>query len=323
MSRWIRNAGLVLMPALLLSVALLGCSGGDGKKGDKKGDDKKGDGTPAGDMKKVPVGKGTITGTIKLKEGVEPDVKELEAELKTKIDKNKNKAACAEAYKQTAWIVGKDRGVKNVAVWLMPEKEEEFFDVKGLVEKKGFEQVMYLDQPHCHFDPRVSVFFPGYVNPDNPGSADSPKYVKSGQKFYALNPETDPNVQHNTKLTPVTGAGQEVNEVLGHSTKNKLEKAADLIAKGKLKPYDLSRGPIRISCNIHDWMEAWAWALPHPLGTTTDEKGNYKIENVPDSGKVRLFVWHEKAGFINEGGKQGQLINAKDAKQDFTITKTT
>src|SRR5690348_7624435 len=62
MSRWIRNAGLVLMPALLLSMALLGCSG-DKKGGDKKGDEKKGDGeTPAGAMKKVSVGKGTIAG---------------------------------------------------------------------------------------------------------------------------------------------------------------------------------------------------------------------------------------------------------------------
>ena len=38
-----------------------------------------------------------------------------------------------------------------------------------------------------------------------------------------------------------------------------------------------------------------------------------------DSGKVRIFVWHEKAGFVNEGGKNGQVIDVSDAKKNFTI----
>src|SRR5262249_7425934 len=157
----------------------------------------------------------------------------------------------------------------------------QFFDVKELGEnKKGFHPVVVLDQPHCHFEPRVVVLFAGYVDPKAPGDPDVPKYVTKPpvQKFYALNPEI--KLVHNVKMTLPPRGGQEVNEVIGYSTRSKLDKAIDLTTKGRLKPYDLDEGPIRISCNIHDWMEAWAWALPHPLGTTTDEKGNYKIEHV-------------------------------------------
>ncbi|MBI1918608.1 MAG: hypothetical protein HYS12_28275 [Planctomycetes bacterium] len=322
MSRWARTAGLVLMPVLLLSVALLGCSGDKKKGGDgKKEDTKKDDGEPpAGAMTPVKVGANSIAGTVKLKEGVEPDYDALNADLKKRIDKNTNRAACKEAYQQTAWIVDKSsRGVKNVAVWVMPEKETEFFDVKELAEKKqGFEPVVVLDQPHCHFEPRILVLFPGYVNPANPGDASSPNYLKSGQLCYAVNPET--SISHNTKLSIPFGGGQDANKTLTHSTKSQPEKGGfNLTAEGKLKPYDLSKGPIKISCNIHDWMEGAAWSLPHPLGTTTNEQGAFKIQNVPDSGKVRIFVWHEKAKFVNKGGKEGEVIDVKDAKQDFTI----
>ncbi|HKB42367.1 MAG TPA: hypothetical protein VKD72_38430, partial [Gemmataceae bacterium] len=157
MSRWTRTAWLVLLPALLVSVALLGCSGdkkkggGDGKKEDTKKEDSKDGG--GDDMKPVPVGSGTITGTVTLKEGVKLPIDKLNAELKEKIDKNTNKNACKQAYEQTTWLVDKGK-VQNVVVWIMPEKENQFFDAKELaMKKKDFDEVVVLDQPHCHFEP--------------------------------------------------------------------------------------------------------------------------------------------------------------------------
>src|SRR5262249_18576677 len=257
MNRWTRNAGLVLMPALLLSVALLGCSGdkkkpGDGKKGDEttKGG---GDGV-AGGMKPVKGGKNGISGVGKLRKE-DPPCKDLNTELKKKIDaKPEHKAACAKAYEQTLWLVDKDRGVQNVAVWLMPEKEGEFFDVKELAEKKkGFEPVVALDQPHCHFEPRVLVLFPGYIDPAKPGTEDEPNYVRTPQKVYVVNPMT---IQHNTKfLARAQGAGQDMSKVIEHSTKDKPEeKGTDITKETKLHPYDPTKGPIQIACDIHSWM---------------------------------------------------------------------
>jgi len=316
------------MPVLLVSVALLGCSG-DKKGGDRKGggggDSKKGDGEPAaGEMKPVKVGSATLSGTVTLDKGVDlkKRVEALEAGLKEKIDKEpKYKNVCERAYKQTSWLWDKDtRGVQNVVVWIMPEKDEQFFDVKDLAEKKkGFDPVVVLDQPHCQFEPRVLVLFPDYIDPSKPKTEDGDiNYVKSGQKFYAINPTT---TEHNTKLSVPSGGGKDASRVVPkETTKKNPEKGFDLTEAAKLQPYDISKGPIHIACDIHSWMSGSAWALPHPLAAVTDEKGKYEIKNVPDSGKVRFFVWHEQTGFINDGGSQGQVIDLKDLKQDIKIS---
>jgi len=322
MSRWIRNAGLVLMPALLLSVALLGCSGDKKKEGGKKGGEegkKDGDGEPAaGEMKPVKVGKNVIAGVVKLGKE-DPDYDKLEADLKKKIDaKPEYKTACKEAYNQTLWIVDKDtRGVKNVVVWLMPEKDGQFFDVEELAKKiSSKDKEVVLDQPHCHFEPRVLVLFPDYIDPKKPEEDGAVNYVSTGQKFYAVNPASIP---HNTKVQPPQGAGSAMSKVVPKSTKEKPTEGIDVSAATKIRPYDISKGPIKIACDIHPWMEGAAWAFPHPLATTTDKKGNFEIKHVPDSGKVRIFVWHEKAGFVNEGGNKGEVIDVSDAKKNFTI----
>src|SRR5262249_31740392 len=96
-------------------------------------------------------------------------------------------------------------------------------------------------------------------------------------------------------------------------------KGIDVSAATSIHPYNVSKGAIKISCDIHTWMEGAAWALPHPLAKVTDDKGHFEIKNVPDKGKVRIFVWHEKAGFVNEGGNKGKVIDVSDATQNFTI----
>jgi hypothetical protein len=325
MSRWTRTAWLVLLPALLVSVALLGCSG-DKKKGGGDGKKEKDDKGGGGDdeMKPVPVGSGTITGTVTLKEGVKLPIEELNAGLKKKIDENvKYRDACKEAYEQTTWLVDKNRNVQNVVVWIMPEKENQFFDAKELAMKKqGFDDVVVLDQPHCHFEPRIVVLFPAYIEPTKPKTDEGEvNYVPTTQKFYAVNPA---EIQHNTKLImPTPAAGKNVSQVVDKSTKAKPEKGLNLTEKSGLRPYDITKGPIQIACDIHNWMAGRAWALPHPLADVTNPKGEFKIANVPDSGKVRIFVWHEGAGFINKDGDAGEVIDlkSKDTKKDFTISK--
>jgi len=313
-----------------VSVALLGCSGdkkGKGGGGGGGGKTGGGGGDETSKLEPVKVGSATLSGTIKLDKGVplKERIKTLEANLKEKIDKEpKYKKPCERAYKQTSLLVDDDsRAVKNVVVWLMPEKDEQFFDAKDLAGKmKAEDKVVVLDQPHCQFEPRVLVLFTHYIDPGKPKTEEGEvNYVKTGQKFYAINPTT---LEHNTKLIVPSGGGDSRSSVVPkETTKKDPEKGLDLTKMSDLRPYDLSKGEIRLACDIHGWMSGAAWNLPHPLADVTNDKGEYKIKNVPDSGKVRIFVWHEEAGFINDGGNAGQVLDlkSKDTKQDFTISK--
>lgn len=56
--------------------------------------------------------------------------------------------------------------------------------------------------------------------------------------------------------------------------------------------------PVRISCDVHPWMEAWWVVLDHPYAAVTDAQGNFEIENLP-VGRHRFAVWHQQAGYFN------------------------
>jgi plastocyanin len=51
---------------------------------------------------------------------------------------------------------------------------------------------------------------------------------------------------------------------------------------------------IRVTCDVHSWMQAWIVVLPHPFGVT-GQTGVTWIEGVPP-GTHTVDVWHEKLG---------------------------
>lgn len=54
-------------------------------------------------------------------------------------------------------------------------------------------------------------------------------------------------------------------------------------------------GRIVLRCGIHHWMHAIAVVQEHPYYAVTDEKGDFKIEGIPE-GSYTLSVWHESLG---------------------------
>lgn len=56
-----------------------------------------------------------------------------------------------------------------------------------------------------------------------------------------------------------------------------------------------NRGPVRVSCNIHSWMEAWIYPVQSPFYAVTGKDGTYRIEDVP-AGEYRVSVWHANLG---------------------------
>ena len=104
-----------------------------------------------------------------------------------------------------------------------------------------------------------------------------------------------------------------------------------LLAPGQTRKVDNllpESAPILIRCNIHPWMDAYARVVDTPYyaiskSDTLDGKnkvdkdspefGTYEIKNVP-AGKVRIFVWHERAGWLNKEQGMGEVIEVKAAE---------
>ena len=67
---------------------------------------------------------------------------------------------------------------------------------------------------------------------------------------------------------------------------------------------------IEVKCNIHPWMKGWLRVFDTPYYAITDKDGNFEIKLAP-AGKVQLVAWHEGAGWVGAGGKNGTAIDLK------------
>jgi hypothetical protein len=52
-----------------------------------------------------------------------------------------------------------------------------------------------------------------------------------------------------------------------------------------------STGPVRLNCNIHQWMRGWI-VITEEAAAISGADGRFTIDNVP-AGTYELRVWHE------------------------------
>lgn len=53
---------------------------------------------------------------------------------------------------------------------------------------------------------------------------------------------------------------------------------------------------VKIKCDVHPWMGAWAGVVPHPFHSTTGDAGTFSLENLP-AGEYVIEAWQEEYGF--------------------------
>jgi plastocyanin len=111
------------------------------------------------------------------------------------------------------------------------------------------------------------------------------------------------SVAHNVFWTSV-GGNKKLNHNLG------------TWPKGERKSFKFdTAGAVPILCNVHPEMSAYLVVVPTPYFATSDQAGNYKIENVPD-GSYTVIAWHEGAK------SQSKPVSVSgDSKADFTLSK--
>ena len=124
--------------------------------------------------------------------------------------------------------------------------------------------------------------------------------VQAGTTVDFLNSDS---VAHNVFWTSV-GGNKKLNHNLG------------TWPKGERKSFKFDTpGAVPILCNVHPEMSAYLVVVPTPYFATSDQAGNYKIENVPD-GNYTVIAWHEGA----KNGSKPVSVSG-DTKADFTLSK--
>jgi hypothetical protein len=255
------------------------------------GDD--GAGKPAENLTKIPMGKGVLKGKVSF----DGDFKAVMAAAQAEHDKTVQakpteldhcvKEAPESDRQQQAWRVDDSGGVKNVFVWLKPMDGSIFeFDDKHPNFAEFKDKTIEMDQPHCDFRPHARVYFPGN------------KTVKTNAKFEVKNTA---KFEHNTNV-PKVGVNQLIPQ----------KGMMDLTAQ--MKP---SSSEYRLSCTIHPQMNAVVWVMDNPYFDLSKDNGTFEIKNVP-AGKAKLYVWHERAGFI----ENGKVVDLKDGDNpmDFKVS---
>jgi hypothetical protein len=294
---------LLLAAPLLALLVLVGCGGTTPTP--KEEGPTEGPKTSGEKKELASTGWGTLTGKVTLA-GDAPDMTAATKDFETKMKEHKDHEVClsardSEEKSPETWLVKKVDGeqrVKNVFVFLR-EPDGTYFKLPDGALDKAKDQVVLLDQPHCAFIPHALTLWPSYYD------AKTKKQKATGQKFEVKN--SAPGIDHNTKWK-----GSSFND--GNET----------IKSGQTKEVDLKVDPnrVQISCSIHGWMNANAWVLDHPFAAVTDDKGEYKIENVPTGVPVQVVAWHEAAGFFTPGKNKGEtvtLAKEKETSKNFEI----
>lgn len=80
-----------------------------------------------------------------------------------------------------------------------------------------------------------------------------------------------------------------------HSTANPEFNKAQPSFKKKMQQTFEKAERVRLTCDIHPWMNGWVVVADKEPVAVTDAAGTFKLSNVPP-GTYKLEVWHEKLG---------------------------
>jgi plastocyanin len=210
-------------------------------------------------------------------------------------------------------------------------------DIVGKVTLKGTPakevQVNMATDPKCgalHTQPVLTRF---YVTAPDGGLGDVLIYIKSGleKKEWPVPTKSALLDQKGCEYAPYV-MGVQVGQTIDirnsdptlhnvHATPkinkefNFAQPVQGMVTK---KSFDKPEVPVRFKCDVHPWMFAYVGVFDHPFFATTDEKGNFKISDVPN-GKYTLVAYHRKTHNTEEGVLQEVTVDGGEAKVEFVV----
>jgi plastocyanin len=72
---------------------------------------------------------------------------------------------------------------------------------------------------------------------------------------------------------------------------------------------------VTVKCDTHEWMSGVILVTDHPYVTTSDEKGSFRLADVPP-GEYEVRAWHERLG---EKRAKVKVEAGKESRVDFSL----
>lgn len=202
--------------------------------------------------------------------------------------------AAAQA-QQTGTLTGKfvHDGTPPERKEIVPTKDQAAFqnkiwDERVVVGEDGglANVVIYISSSSVPVPDEMPAGMPAQVKMDNQNGAFVPHVVPfwmGKQQFVAANADT---VAHNCNCSALGDRTGSFN--------NLIEPGGDF--KAEFSRVQRSLQPV--TCNIHPWMKGYVLPRNNPYFAVTNEKGEFKIENIPP-GEWEFQVLHEEVGFLD------------------------
>lgn len=308
-SRWLWT--LWCTPALAALLTISGCSNDSKPKDSPKSSSTPSAKAPAETKaaptastgSKTPVegqGEATLKGKV-VYDGTPPERTEIAS-----IDQNSDKDVCHKGdTKSQEWIVGPDKGVANVVVWVKPPPGK-FFKVPDAMQART--DKVSIDQPQCAFIPHVAAINPSFYDPA------TKKQKKTGQ---VLEVKNSAPIKHNTGYSGnrLINAGD--SKIIGSGTSIPIDAkpCKDTDAGGE----DL----LALSCDIHKWMTGKVAVFDHPFYAVTNNKGEFEIKGIPAGSEVELAYWHESMdpASLKAAKKETVTLKAGENVKELKVKK--
>jgi plastocyanin len=170
---------------------------------------------------------------------------------------------------------------------------------------------------------------------DNGGLNNAFVYIKDGLEQYYFEIPTEPVKldQHSCRYTPhvlgvragqpleISNSDATVHNVTAVTKVNRAFNFSQPIQG--LKNTTVFEEPevmVRLRCDVHGWMNAFAGVLPHPYFAVTRDGGKFELKNVP-AGTYTIEAWHEKLGVQTQHVTLGER-ESKDLSFAFTSQPT-
>ena len=73
---------------------------------------------------------------------------------------------------------------------------------------------------------------------------------------------------------------------------------------------------VKLKCEVHPWMAAYAGVLDHPFFSVTTDTGAFEIKNLPP-GQYVIEAWHEKYGVQTQNVTLAGPAETKDTQFEY------